>query len=277
MVLPTAFHENGGLDLAGTTALVHAARTSGVAGLTVLGVMGEATELSEVERQRVMATVAEAAVDLPIVAGVSGNSSAAIVTRARDAAAAGVTGLMVSPSASVPVAVAVHAAAEGGLPIVIQDYPPASGVTTTISEIVDAAAEPLVVGVKAEAPPTSEAIAALRSALPGRGLVGGLGGLFLIDELRAGATGVMTGFALPERLVSIVRTFPRDPAKAEADWEALLPLMRLESFPPLNLAARKEVWRLRGVIESSACRRAGARLDDRSREDVRRAFERVAG
>lgn len=276
MVLPTAFHEDGALDLAGTAALVRAGWDSHVAGITVLGVMGEASELSEVERQRVVAAVADAAGDLPIVAGVSGNTAAAIASRARDAGAAGVTGLMVSPSASVPVAVAVRAAMEGGLPIVIQDYPPASGVTTTISEIIDAAAEPLVVGVKAEAPPTSEAIAALRAALPGHGIVGGLGGLFLIDELRAGATGVMTGFALPERLVSILRTFPTDPARAEADWEALLPLMRLESFPPMNLAARKEVWRLRGVIESSHCRRIGARLDDRAIDDVRRAFERVA-
>jgi 4-hydroxy-tetrahydrodipicolinate synthase len=276
MVLPTAFHDGGALDLAGTVALVEAGRAGGVAGLTVLGVMGEAAELSEIERRRVVESVAEAAAGLPIVAGVTGNTPAIVASRARDAAEAGVTGLMVSPSPSVPVAVAVAAATEGGLPIVIQDYPPASGVTTTIAEIVDAAREPLVVGVKAEAPPTSEAIAALRAALPDHGVVGGLGGLFLIDELRAGATGVMTGFALPERLAAIVAAFAHDPAAAERDWEALLPLMRLEAFPPLNLAARKEVWRLRGVIGSSACRRVGAQLDARGREDVRRAFDRVA-
>ena len=28
--------------------------------------------------------------------------------------------------------------------------------------------------------------------------------MFLIDELRAGANGVMTGFAMPEHLVSVV-------------------------------------------------------------------------
>jgi 4-hydroxy-tetrahydrodipicolinate synthase len=131
--------------------------------------------------------------------------------------------------------------------------------------------------VKAEAPPTSETIVALRDRLPGVGLVGGLGGLFLIDELRAGADGVMTGFALPERLVSIVETFGTDAQAAEREWEALLPLMRLEAFQPFSLAARKEVWRLRGVIGSAFCRRAGARLDDRGRADVRAAFERVVG
>ena len=274
-VLPTAFDETGGLDLAGTAAVVGAARTAGAAGLTVLGVMGEAAELTETERNDVVATVVDAAGGLPIVAGVSGTSAVLVGSRARAAAAAGVSGLMVSPSAAVPVAEAVAAAAEGGLPIVVQDYPPASGVTLSAHEVLTAAGHPLVVGVKAEAPPTGTLIAALRAARPDLGAVGGLGGLFLIDELRAGATGVMTGFALPERLVDVVDRFATDPEGAEAAWEALLPLMRMEAFAPLNLAARKEVWRLRGVIRSSFCRRAGAHLDEGARAAVRRAFERV--
>ena len=85
----------------------------------------------------------------------------------------------------------------------------------------------------------------------------------------------MTGFALPDRLVSIVSSFATDPAAAERAWTNLLPLMRFEAFQPFALAARKEVWRLRGVIGSGRCRRAGAQLDDRAREDVRLALERV--
>ena len=44
--------------------------------------------------------------------------------------------------------------------------------------------------------------------------MGGLGGLFLIDELRTGATGVMTGFALPEALVAVIDAFSADPQAA---------------------------------------------------------------
>ncbi len=99
--------------------------------------------------------------------------------------------------------------------------------------------------------------------------------MFLIDELRAGATGTMTGFPLPDRLVDIVTGFPSDPQEAERRWTALLPLMRFEAFPPTSLAARKEVWRLRGVIASARCRRPGASLDDRGRADVARALEVV--
>ncbi len=146
----------------------------------------------------------------------------------------------------------------------------------TASELLAVVADqPLVVGVKAEAPPTSGLIETLRAEYPKLGLVGGLGGLFLIDELRSGASGVMTGFAMPERLVSIVRTYPTDPDAATLQWAQLLPLMRLEAFQPFSLAARKEVWRLRGVIASAYCRRPGTELDDRARDDIQRALTAV--
>lgn len=276
-VLPTAFHDDGRLDLAGVAALVRAARDEGVAGFTALGVMGEAAELSEAERTEVLSCVEDASGSLPIVVGVTGDTAAQVESRAQIATRARVAAVMVSPTRSLDLADAVRAAASGGLPIVIQDYPPASGVSLTVADIIAvAASQPLVVGIKAEAPPTSAAVADLRRARPGLALVGGLGGLFLIDELRAGACGVMTGFALPGRLASIVRTFATDQPAATRDWERLLPLMRLEAFPPYSLAARKEVWRLRGVIGSAHCRRTGAHLDDRGRDDVRRALERVS-
>jgi 4-hydroxy-tetrahydrodipicolinate synthase len=273
-VLPTAFHDDDSLDLDGTAALVRAHVAAGVAGLTSLGVMGEAAELTETERLLVLTTVVAAAGTTPVVVGVTGPDADVVAARSRAAADAGVGGLMVSPTATLPLPDAVAAAAGGGLPIVIQDYPAGSGVRIALDDVVAvASAQPLVVGLKAEAPPTSGTIAALRERSPELGVVGGLGATFLIDELRAGATGAMTGLAVPEHLVSIVRTFPSDPAAAEREWTALLPLIRLEAFPPFNLAARKEVWRLRGVIGSARCRLPGARLDDAARDDVRRAFE----
>ena len=277
-VLPTAFHDDAGLDLLGTAALVGANVAAGVAGLTTLGVMGEAAELTETERGQVLATVIAAAAGTPVIVGVTGPDADVVAARSRSAAAAGVGGLMVSPTATLPLPEAVAAAADGGLPIVIQDFPAGSGVRLAVSDIVAVvSAQPLVVGLKAEAPPTSGTIATIRERCPELGVVGGLGATFLIDELRAGATGAMTGLAVPEHLVSIVRAFATDPAAAEREWNTLLPLIRLEAFPPFNLAARKEVWRLRGVIGSAHCRLAGARLDDRARDDVRRAFESRGG
>lgn len=277
-VLPTAFRDDGALDPDGIAALVEAYASAGVSGLTVLGVMGEAAELSEPERASVLATVVRVDARLPIVAGISGPSASAIADRATAAAAAGAGAVMVGAGADVPLAAAVQAAAGAGLPIVVQDYPAGSGVVISPADIMAVAREePLVVGVKAEAPPTAGAIAELGRLRPGLAVVGGLGGLFLPDELRAGATGTMTGFALPDRLVATVDAFRADPSRAEAIWNDLLPLMRYEAFPPFSLAARKEVWRLRGVIRSARCRRSGAALDATSAVDVRRAYERVVG
>jgi len=277
-VLPTAFFDDGGLDLSGTAALARAHLDAGVAGLTVLGVMGEATELTEAERGDVLASVLSAAGHVPVIVGVTGASAEEVVARSMHAAASGVAAVMVSPTGPLGIDAAIDAAAAGGLPIVVQDYPAGSGVALTVDQMVAAAErQTLVTGVKAEAPPTSGTIAALRRRCPRLGVVGGLGGLFLIDELRAGATGTMTGLAVPASLVSIVGAFPADPARAEREWTALLPLIRLEAFSPFSLAARKEVWRLRGIIASSHCRRQGARLDDHARGDILRALEQATG
>jgi len=277
-VLPTAFHDDGALDPDGIAELVTANASAGVSGLTVLGVMGEAAELTEQERASVVETVLRVAAGLPIVVGISGPSASVVADRAVAAATAGAAAVMVGAGVDLPLEAAVQAAACAGLPIVVQDYPAGSGVVLSPADIVAVAREePLVVGVKAEAPPTAGAIVELGRLRPGLAVVGGLGGLFLLDELRAGATGTMTGFALPEQLVAIVDAFGSDPDGAESAWVGLLPLMRYEAFPPFSLAARKEVWRLRGVIGSSRCRRPGAILDATSAAEVRRAYEVVAG
>jgi 4-hydroxy-tetrahydrodipicolinate synthase len=273
-VLPTPFDEDGSLDLDGLAGLVRANVGAGAAGLTALGVMGEAAELDEDERRVVVETIRRVAAGSPLIVGVTGSDPGQVRDRAQRAVAGGASGLMISPSAGANLEEAVAAAATAGAPLVVQDYPIASGVRVTAAEIAAvAASQPLVVGAKIEAPPTAGKIAALRSLAPSLGVVGGLGGLFLLDELRAGATGVMTGAALPERLVAILDIFPTDPGAADDEWQRILPLLRFEAFQPFSLAARKEVWRLRGVIASSHCRREGAGLDDTARADIRRAVD----
>jgi 4-hydroxy-tetrahydrodipicolinate synthase len=206
-VLPTPFTDDGALDERGVEGLVRAHVAAGVRGLTVLGVMGEADEQSEEERSRVVGAVLRTREALPVILGVTGAEASVVERRARDAAAAGVDAVMVSPTRTLGLAAAVAAAAAGGLPVVIQDYPAGSGVPLTTAEIATVArAVGLVAGVKTEAPPTASAIRELRSVLPGLPALGGLGGLFLIDELRAGATGTLTGFPLPGALERIVRT-----------------------------------------------------------------------
>ncbi len=90
-------------------------------------------------------------------------------------------------------------------------------------------------------------------------IFGGLGGVFLLEELMAGATGAMTGFAYPEmlvRIVSLYRAGQIDEA-AEVFYRAV-PLMRFEFQEGIGMAIRKEVLHRRGALASPATRAPAA-------------------
>ena len=121
---------------------------------------------------------------------------------------------------------AIHQAT--GANVVLQDYPLASGVSISTEALITVVqACGFVTAVKAEAPPTSVAIAQLTAALD-VSVFGGLGGQGLLDELMAGAAGAMTGFSYPEALIACVRAWQTDGYEAARD--ALLPYLPLINF-----------------------------------------------
>jgi 4-hydroxy-tetrahydrodipicolinate synthase len=90
----------------------------------------------------------------------------------------------------------------------------------------------------------------------------GNGGLYVPQELRRGADGVMTGFAYPEMLASVCALFGEGRSEEAEDlFDIYLPLLRHEQQPGFGLALRKEVLRRRGAIRSAAVRAPGAKLD----------------
>jgi 4-hydroxy-tetrahydrodipicolinate synthase len=103
-------------------------------------------------------------------------------------------------------------------------------------------------------------------------VLGGLGGVFLLEELMAGAAGVMTGFAYPEVLVDVVRRLRAGDHDGAANvFYAHVPLMRFEFQEGIGMAIRKEVLRRRGALADASTRAPGAALD----EATRAALERV--
>ena len=84
---------------------------------------------------------------------------------------------------------------------------------------------------------------------------GGLRGMMFLEELRHGAIGTMTGFAFPEILVEIFTKFTAgDRDGATEVFYKYLPIIRFENQPRINLALRKHIYHLRGVIASSRVR-----------------------
>ena len=96
--------------------------------------------------------------------------------------------------------------------------------------------------------------------------------MFLLEELMAGAAGVMTGFAYPEVLVQVVSLYRAGKLDEAANvFFKFVPLMRFEFQEGIGMAIRKEVFRRRGAIADASTRQPGPVLDD----GTRAALDRV--
>jgi 4-hydroxy-tetrahydrodipicolinate synthase len=257
-VLVTPFAAGGGLDEASLRRVVAFAVEAGSAGLVALGVQGEAAHLDAGERAAVMRIVGdEAAGAVPVVVGVSAADGAVAAARAAEAAAVGASGVMVAvPPDADRLSEHVAGVAAAGLPVVLQDYPPAGHPPVPAAALADtAAAVPAVACVKAEDPPTPAKIRALAELAPRLPQLGGLGGLLLWWELEAGSRGAMTGFAYPEALAAIVAAHAAGDAEgSRRRYEAALPALVWEAQPAVGLALRKALLAQRGIIADARTR-----------------------
>jgi 4-hydroxy-tetrahydrodipicolinate synthase len=269
-ILATPFLPNGELDETSLRRLTAATIDAGVDGLTALGVAGEAHKLDDTERRRVVRAVLEVNDGrLPVVVGTSRESTHAAVSAARLAEAEGAAGIMVAPPTFVQPGPALtthlrQIAQATGLPVVLQDYPPVNGVTLSTQAIAELLhAIPQIVAVKVEDPPTPQRIAQVLDLVGDRvAIVGGLGGVYLLDELRCGSSGTMTGFAYPEVLVAVWRAWESgDHAGSSSIYYRYLPLLLTEGQPKLGLALRKEILSRRGLIAHAAVREPGPKAD----------------
>lgn len=259
------------VDLDSLSDLVERYETIGATGLTVLGVFGEAAALAVEERRQVLEIAVECT-SLPLVVGVTALATRPAIEEIRAAqAVAGhrLAAVMVqanSPKADVVSAHldAIHRAT--GAKVVLQDYPLASGVSISTEALIAVVkASPDVIAIKAEAPPTSVAIATL-SAATGISVFGGLGGQGLLDELLAGAAGAMTGFSYPEALIACVRAWQREGyAAAAAHLVPYLPLVNFEQQAKVALAIRKECLKERGWIKDAGVRAPAAAFPENLR------------
>ena len=274
-VLPTPFTAGGDLDLESLKRVIDLFIGAGVNGLTALGVTSEIARMNDIERARVLETVVQhAAGRVRVVAGATADGLRTCIDYTKFAKDTGADAVMISPPRMPKInsdAVVRHFAGVASaveIPIVVQDYPPISGYAMEPWLLVRIAKEvPGARTIKLEDPPTPFKTSRIREAAQGMdlgdiGIFGGLGGVFLLEELMAGATGAMTGFAYPEILVKIVKLFHAGDVDAAAEaFYPYVPLMRFEFQEGIGMAIRKEVLKRRGVVECADIRPPGAKLD----------------
>ena len=276
-ILATPFDEGGDLDVAAIRSLVEFELKAGVAGLTILGIMGEAHKLADEERRRVVQVVMDQVNRrVPVVVGTSHSGAEMAGRLSREAEEAGAAAVMVAPSPFAKTAEALRdyyatVARAVQIPIVLQDEPATTGVLMPASLIVQLVrAVDRIPYVKLEEPPTPVKVSQIRRlASDGVAIFGGLGGQYFLEELLRGAVGTMTGFAYPEILVAIEAKVRAGKTKEAAFlFYRYLPLIRYEGQPGIGLAIRKEILRWRGAIRSATIRTPGMRLDPETRQEL---------
>jgi len=280
-VAPTAFADDGSIDVRSQRRLIEAAIAWGVDGVTAMGVTSEPATLSPQEREGALRAVFESAAGrIPVVVGCSGRDAEAVLELVGQARALGATAAMVSAPPGLQdldglPAFFARVSREGRLPLVLQDEPVATGVVLPVGVILACLEASGTRSVKLEDPPTPPKIAALLAADPGLSVFGGLGGSAALGELRHGARGTMTGFAFPEILRGVREAAEaNDLGRAEALFERFLPLIRFEAQPRIGLAIRKELLRRRGAL-ASARTRVGEPLDPGTAEALDEVLSRV--
>ncbi len=282
-VLPTPFTQSGDLDEASLRRVVDLFAGAGVNGVTALGVTGEVARLEDAERRRVLEVVTSHVNGrIGVVAGATAEGTRTCIAYCRHARECGATAVMVSPPRmpklnSDGVVRHFEALAEAvDIDIVVQDYPPISGYAMEPSLLARIARQiPRARTIKLEDPPTPFKTARILDQCQDMEvrIFGGLGGVFLLEELMAGATGAMTGFAFPEILVDIVRLFRSGQLDRAADvFYRAVPLMRFEFQEGIGMAIRKEVLHRRGALASPATRAPGPQLDKTTRDALDRVM-----
>ncbi len=296
LITVTPFTDSGELDLASTDRMVDFYLERGATGLTILGIMGEATKLTAQESQtfvkQVLARVNGA---VPVVVGASAVGFAPMRELTRSVMDMGASGVMVAPASTLRTDdqilayfAMVSETVGGDVPWVLQDHPVSTGVqmsTPVVLKILQASAN--CVMLKHEDSPGLAKLSAIRVASE-RGdvprvsiLAGNGGGLFLPEELSRGADGAMTGFAYPEMMVGVCQAHAAGELERAHDiFDAYLPLARYEQQSGIGLAVRKYLMVQRGAITSAMVRKPGPKLSAADVADierlVRRQHERLA-
>ena len=290
IISATPFLDDGSIDLASADRLVEFYLGTGVSGITILGMMGEANKLSPDEAEGFTRHMLDrVAGRVPVVVGVTGAGVANLADLSSKAMDTGAAGVMIAPPGGQTTEeklygyyAAVFAALGPEIPVCYQDFPLATGVSispSTFNRMVEDF--PQLVMLKHEDWPGLNKLSAVRSVAEKNGtrrvsILCGNGGLFLPEELARGADGAMTGFAYPEMLVGVVsRIAAGDQEGAQDLFDAYLPLVRHDQQPGFGLAIRKEVLRRRGLLTCAKTRAPGPALSATDHVELDRLIRRL--
>ncbi len=283
----TPFTDSLELDERGVRRVARFSVDCGAHGLLVPVNASEWYTLSDTERRRVVEiTLDEVAGAVPVIVGVTAQSVTLAIELVRHAQQHGAAAVNAMPPhilhPDTDGCVAYYRALDAAIdiPLVIQNYYAPLGTPMSPALIMRLVRElPNVAYVKEETLPEPLRISQLLAEANGeprlRGVFGGQGGLFLLDELRRGAAGNMPAAHATDALVAVWNAWTAGAYKeAQTLHDRLLPLLSYERCYGGSVIY-KEVMRRRGVIESAVVRSPAPPLDTQAAHELDRILADV--
>lgn len=281
-ILLTPFTEDGKIDEKSLRKIVDFQMRAKVHGLAILGFMGEVHKLTESERANVIQIVAnQVNGKIPISVGVRAFSTDAAIFQAREAQDLGASSVFVAPlniqDDEILFEYYKRTAAALNIPVIIHDYPIAFTTVLSPALITRLCQEANIDILKLEDYPSGIKLSRIKKMTNGKmKILGGIGGLYYLEELQRGAEGIMTGFAYVEVLVKIYEKFVNgDIQGAEKTFDHYMPLIRYDMQFKVGMAIRKYIYYRRGIIASNTVRHPGSTLDEYTQKELERVVERV--
>ncbi len=240
----------------------------------------ESPTLLDDERKRVTRLVVEAASKrVPVVIGVSGVSTQASVLYAKYAKQVGADAVIAMPPYGVRLAdpesvfafyQAVADAADG-LPVFIQNWSGPAGTVMSAHQLTRLMTEIDNVSYLKEETVNSGHLMTTVLATAGDdclGVMGGIGGRYLMDEFSRGACGTMPACQVTDVHVNIWNALESGNLdKARRTFNRLLPLLNMEAA--FGASLYKEVLKRRGVIATTTMRsRKDSALDEYDHKEL---------
>ena len=284
-IVVTPFSESLELDEEALRRQVEFCIQAGAAGLVGPANAGEFATMSDEERMRWIRIVAESSGGrVPVVAATTHGHKVPATALSSFAQDAGADGIMAMPPHI------LHPDAEGcyayyrqlndalNIPICIQNFMGPIG-TPMSSELLARMCRELewVQYLKEETLPEPRAISRTLAAAGDacRGVFGGQGGIYMIDEWRRGACGNMPASQSIDVHTSIWDLLEaKDENAARALFNRLLPLLNFERMH--GVAVYKQVFLRRGIFASAASRIPGAYLDSQDLQEFEAIWQDVA-
>ena len=277
-VIPTLFTDDDTVDPGALRSVVRFALDAGAHGIVFPGVASEYNFLSDEERGGLMSVVFdEVGGRVPIIGGASASTSEEAIVAGQHAKDHGINHLMIMAPSGLGQDVDAHreffarvTTELTDVEVILQNAPPPIGAglnADAIASLVEA--NPAITYTKEETLPSGPVITVLRAReIPQlKGVLGGGGARYIIDELNRGALGALPAVELTDLHVAIYEAHTAgDFDRARELYRYSLPLLGCQMIYRMRLT--KYVLKQRGITDRLHVRAPLPELDQFTRQDI---------